>query len=233
MQRTCQPIPLESPVMKMTKYLLAAFVLLGALARLHADDSMPSYAITLDGGYGDPFDSQGYSGRAASGLDGSVAFEYQNWDCLSLGVMYSQLGIQQDSISMSLGSLDVFARCMPFGRGSVEPYVLLGLGGNLDSSSSDPLHQRPDSMQLLGQLGALFSFTPSWALDAGLAYQQSGPSNQALNFLDVQVGIQARFGVGSGKDGPEKNSALRLGGPPEPSLQAKSSAPGSGGADKP
>ena len=86
------------------------------------------YAVTLDGGYGRPVATAGFSGRLASGTDGALDLEYRGWDCLGLGVGLNYLAVNQDGFSEGLGSLDLFARLVPFGRATWEPYALLGVG---------------------------------------------------------------------------------------------------------
>ncbi len=185
---------------RMKKYSVSmgcVFLAMGGFLPAQEAPKMASnpYAITLDGAYGWPFGTTSFSGRKATGFDGGLSFEYRKSDSLSLGLGYDQATLVQDSLSASLGAADLFLRYMPFGRGSVEPYILCGAGGVVYSSTSDATYAKTRAYHVDCALGALYGITPNWAFDCALGYQTAGAAAQDFNFVNLRLGLQERFGA--------------------------------------
>ena len=182
------------------RYRYAWITLALCLSRcLRASSQAPDYpfAVTVDGDFGRPVATAGFSGRMATGVGGALELEYRGWDRLGVGVSFNDLVVSQDAFSEGMQSLDLFARLVPFGRATCEPYALLGLGSVVAASANDAARVRDAAPHANLALGLLYSIDPMWAVDGALSYQVMGPSGDSLIYLDARIGLQARFGADS------------------------------------
>lgn len=171
-------------------YLILALLGCGSLA--HAID--PSEVIiTLDGAYARPLGpqhfAQSYNGYGLIGMvEKALSSKY------SIGVSYSQytlLDAAGDRWGMS--SFDLMGRRWFKPWKAFNPYVSLGLGGNLFRDS----YKKPYGDVFHGQLGlgSQYVFDKNWAMEYGLTYHMMAPLDVPYHFIDARVGLSFRYGT--------------------------------------
>ena len=190
--------------MKITKVLVLNLFLAahGYAASTTLDSKAPVFYLNAEGVYGRPLSSYGFSAKRDNGTGLLVGAEYRGWDKLSLGLNFSHINLQEDGVNATLGGLDVFGRFLFLGRGSVEPYLLLGAGYDVYLSDNRVKFQRDLSLLATAAMGTFVVLNPNWAFDIGAGYQYNGPASRPLNFPNMRIGVQYRFSRGAAHQDP-------------------------------
>jgi hypothetical protein len=147
----------------------------------------------MDGAYARPLGPQHFAdGYFGYGLVGMV--EKVLSPKYSLGLSFSQYTIlNNDGDRWNLSVLDVVGRRWFAPWHAFNPYVLLGVGGDLFRDS----YKQPfgDVFHVQVALGSQYVFDSHWALDYALDYHVLAPLNTAYHFPGARIGLSYRYGT--------------------------------------
>ncbi len=175
--------------MKRFIFLLAV---LGLASSAYAID--PSEVIlTLDGAFARPLGPQqfadSYYGYGLLGMmEKTLGPKY------SVGIAYSQYTILNSSGDRwGMAAFDVVGRRWMHPWHGFNPYLLLGLGGNIFKDS----YKQPfgDVFHSQFALGSQYVFDSHWAMDYALDFHVMAPLNTPYYFIGARLGLSYRYGT--------------------------------------
>ena len=167
-------------------------VLLALGSAAHAID--PSEVIlTMDGAYARPLGPQQFNaGYYGYGLVGMV--EKALGPKYSLGISFGQYTLRGDGgDKWATGALDLIGRRWFSPWHAFNPYVLLGVGGNLFKDA----YKQPFGDVFHAQLavGSAYVFDSHWAMDYSIDWHTWAPLDTPFTWVGAKIGLNYRYGT--------------------------------------